>query len=63
VRHRDPRRDGDENAARLLKHIFVAIHGVFPHADLSVEPDEFNNIVLSVGADCRMKITGLFPVS
>jgi len=60
VRHRDPRRDGDENAARLLKHILVAIHGVFPHADLSVEPDEFNNIVLSVGADCRVKITERF---
>jgi hypothetical protein len=59
VRHRDSRRDGDENAARLLKHILVAIHGVFPHADLSVEPDECN-IVLSVGADCRIKITERF---
>ncbi len=60
MRHPDPRRDGDEHAARLLKHILVAIHGVFPHADLSVEPDEFNNIVLSVGADCRVKITERF---
>lgn len=60
MRHRDPSRDGDENAARLLKHILVAIHGVFPHADLSVEPDEFNNVVLSVGANCRIKITEQF---
>ena len=60
VRHRDPRSDGDGNAARLLKHILVAIQGVFPHADLSGEPDECNNIVLSVGADCRIKITERF---
>ena len=60
MRHRDQRRDGDEHAARLLKHILAAIHGVFPHADLSVEPDECNNIVLSVGADCRIQITERF---
>ena len=60
MRPRDPRRDGDEHAARLLKHILVAIHGVFPDADCSVEPDELNNIVLSVGADCRIKITERF---